>query len=368
MNAQSPASSRSPTISRRHVLAGTSGVLALATLPRLAFAIASKAPEIIETWVKANAFQGVVLLGRSGVAHYARAFGMIDIEAHRAARIDDVYCIASISKWLTTLSVLRLVERGLLDLDAPITKWLPDYRADTGARLTLRRLLSNSSGLPKMFISAAQADPALLTQDLPAAEAVRRFASGDLYFEPGTTFDYILENWIIVYAIIEAVTGLTYHAAMRALTLDPLGLRNTGATAADAAGKMTVPSYRSVDPLERRPFQRQPFLAAAGGFFSDAHDLLRAAHGVYDKGFLSAASMRQLTTVQMPTADYALGGRMKTLPIGGKPRIFAWETGNTAGYRSVLAHQLDTHETMVILNNTSMSQRVLDEFAILTQS
>ncbi len=367
MTTRSPASPGSFAISRRHLLAASGGALALTALPRIAFAATHNAPEIIEAWVKANAFQGVVLLGRRGVAHYARGFGDIDIEAGRPARIDDVYCIASISKWLTTIGVLRLVERGVLALDQPITKWLPDYRADTGARLTLRRLLSNSSGLPKMFLPAAALDPALLTQEMPAAEAVRRFASGDLYFEPGAKFDYILENWIIVYAIIEAVTGQSFHAAIHALTLDPLGLRNTGATAAFVAGAKTVPSYRTVDPLERRPFQRQPFLAAAGGFFSNAQDLLRAAHRVYDKGYLSRESMRQFTTVEMP-AEYALGGRIKTLHIGGKPRIFAWETGNTAGFRSVLAHRLDTQETMVILNNTSMSQRVLDEFAILAQS
>lgn len=343
-------------------------MLALAEIPGFASATARNAPAIIETWVKANAFQGVVLLGRDGIATYARGFGPIDIEARRPARIDDVYCIASISKWLTSLSVLRLVERGMLDLDAPITRWLPDYRADIGARLTLRRLLSNSSGLPKMFIPATQAEPALLTQDMSAGEAVRRFASGDLYFEPGARFDYILENWILVFAIVEAVTGQTFDEAMHGLTLDPLGLRHTGATAAHVGATATVPSYRSVHPLERRPFQRQPFLAAAGGFFSNARDLLRAAHRVYDKGFLSAASIQQLTTVEMPTADYALGGRVKILQIGGKPRTFAWETGNTAGYRSVLAHRLDTRETVVILNNTSMSQRVLDDFAILTQS
>lgn len=91
--------------------------------------------------------------------------------------------------------------RRLLYLDAPIARWLPYYRADTGARLTLRRLLSNSSGLPKMFLPAAAIDPTLRTRDVPTAEAVKRFASGDLYFEPDAKFDYVLESWIIVDAV-----------------------------------------------------------------------------------------------------------------------------------------------------------------------
>lgn len=106
---------------------------------------------------------------------------------------------------------------------------------------------------------------------------------------------------------------------------------------------------------------------AAGGFFSSAHDLLRAVHRAYDTGLLSRASLRHLGAVEMQP-EYALGGRVKRLTIGGRLRPVAWETGNTAGYRSVLSHRLDTRETMVVLNNTSLSHRPLDDFAIRVQS
>lgn len=65
----------------------------------------------------------------------------------------------------------------------------------------------------------------------------------------------------------------------------------------------------------------------------------------------------------MPEQDYALGGRVRTLTIGGVPVPAAWETGRTAGYRSVLGHRYDTRETIVILNNTGLSQKTLDLFA-----
>jgi D-alanyl-D-alanine carboxypeptidase len=105
------------------------------------------------------------MLGKAGKPTYARAFGMADIEAGKPATIDTVYAIASISKWLTATTVLKLVEAGKLSLDAPITTWLPDYRADTGAKVTLRRLLSNSSGVPNGFTPAAKLQPDLLTTE-----------------------------------------------------------------------------------------------------------------------------------------------------------------------------------------------------------
>ncbi|MBO9558392.1 MAG: serine hydrolase, partial [Caulobacter sp.] len=60
---------------------------------------------------------------------------------------------------------------------------------------------------------------------------------------------------------------------------------------------------------------------------------------------------------------YALGGRVRTLSIGGRTYRAGWETGNTAGFRSVLGHRFDTRQTVVVLNNTSMSQKTLDLFA-----
>ncbi|NYF20487.1 CubicO group peptidase (beta-lactamase class C family) [Xanthomonas sp. JAI131] len=354
-------------MSRRSFLAASGAALLLTALPRPASAAAKNAPAIIDAWAKANAFQGVVLLARDGKVAYAQPFGIVDVEAQRPAKIDDLYGIASISKWFTTLAILRLVEQRKLDLDRPITAWLPDYRADTGARINLRRLLSNSSGLTEQYGPAAKADPSLMTLELPAAEAVRRFASADLAFEPGAKFDYIFANWIVVYAIVEAVAGMPFVDAIRTLVLDPLELRHTGTGPAIATAPTTVPSYRTLSPPERRTYDRPGFIAAAVGYFSNAQDLMQAAHRVYDKGFLSPASLHQLNTVEMPE-EYALGGRVKTLTLRGQRRTYAWETGNTAGYRSLLAHRLDTHETVVILNNSSMSQRQLDEFAIATQS
>jgi hypothetical protein len=130
-----------------------------------------------------------------------------------------------------------------------------------------------------------------------------------------------------------------------------------------AGSPALVPSYATVAPVARRSYDRPPFLAAAGGYISTARDLLKAAHGVFDNGFLSMASLRALLSKRVEEDEYALGGRVKFLPLDGKVASIAWETGNTAGYRSVCAHRLDTRQSVVILNNSSLSQRVLDEFA-----
>lgn len=347
-------------LNRRAVLRAGAGLPLLSVLPASAWG-AEHPDTVVDAFVRDTGFQGVVMLGRAGRADYVRTVGYADIEAKVPARPDTLYAIASISKWLTTVTVLKLVERGLLDLDAPLTRALPDYRADTGARLTLRRLLCNASGLPNLFIAEAKADPTLLKTDLTTAQALSRFGQGDLAFEPGARFDYHPVNWILVIAAVERATGLPFQVAVRSITLDPLGLKATGATNAMLEG--AAPSYRTVNPPERWGNDRRPYLAASGGYASTAPDLMRAAHLVFDTDFLTAESRRQLTHVEVPTEDYALGGRVRRLTIEGRTVPAGWETGRTAGYRLVLGHRLDGRRTVVLMNNTALSQKTMDQFA-----
>jgi CubicO group peptidase (beta-lactamase class C family) len=349
-------------LDRRGLMA--SGLVA-GLVPRAAWAgpdIGKDRPEV-DAFVRETGFNGIVATARAGKIDYFRAFGMADVAAKRPARRNTVYAIASISKWLTSAAVLKLVEAGKLSLDASVASLLPDFRADTGAQVRLWHLLSNTSGIPNQFVPALKLDPSLETTVLPTADYLARFCHGDLAFAPGSRFDYAMTNWFVVTAIVEKITGKPFQAAMRGLVLDPLGLRHTGADDAIAGGPDTALSYFTIDPPAPAPLKRLPITAAGGGYYSNVDDLVRAAHLVFDTGFLAPASQAALRTIRVPEQDYALGGRVRTLTIAGKPVRAGWETGRTAGFRSVVGHRYDTRETVVLLNNTSLSQKMLDLFA-----
>jgi CubicO group peptidase (beta-lactamase class C family) len=350
---------------RREFLAGAAalGLAELGLAEKVSAAVLSggAADRAVDAFLKIQPFQGVVLIGKAGKPIYSRSIGFKDIEARTPTTLDTPYVIASISKWLTSTAVLKLVEAGRLDLDAPITTWLPDYRADTGAKVKLRHLLTNVSGVPNGFATWTKAnpDPDLFKKAFTTTEAVKLWCSGDLAFEPGTRFDYALTNWVIVTAIIETVTGKAYADAMAELVIAPLGLTRT--TPVDPPN-MAV-SYRTLEPLVRQSNDRFPFFAASGGYASTAGDLLKAAHAIFDGPFLPPARKKALLTVGWPDQDYALGGRVKAMFADGLPRVFAWETGRAAGYRSVLGHRFDDQTTVVLLNSTGLTQRSMDEFA-----
>lgn len=345
---------------RREFLAGAAA-LGLAEKASAAALSGGAADRAVDAFLKLQPFKGVVLIGKAGRPIYSRTVGFADIEARTPATLDTPYVIASISKWLTSTAILKLVEAGKLDLDAPIGTWLPDYRADTGAKVRLRHLMTNISGIPNGFATWTKANPDadLFKKPMTTAEAVKLWCSGDLAFEPGTKFDYAMTNWILIVAIVEAVTGKAYAEAMSELVIGPLGLRRT--TPADPSD--IAISYRTLEPLVRQGNDRFPFMAASGGYVSTAGDLLKAAQAIFDGPFLPSARKKQLLTVGWPDQDYALGGRVKSLFADGMPRVFAWETGRAAGYRSVLSHRFDDQTTVVLLNNTSITQKAMDEFA-----
>ena len=130
---------------RREFLAGAAA-LGLFENASAAVLSGSAADKAVDAFLKHQPFQGVVLIGKAGKPIYSKTIGFADIEAKAPTTLDTPYVIASISKWLTSTALLKLAETGKLDLDAPISTYLPDYRADTGAKVKLRHLMTNISG------------------------------------------------------------------------------------------------------------------------------------------------------------------------------------------------------------------------------
>lgn len=321
---------------------------------------------VVDAWVTVTAFNGVVLTGRGGRARYVRAFGQAVVETAKPALPSTRYAIGSVSKWLTTAAVMRLVDGSKLDLDAPVTAYLPSFRVDTGHRVMLRHLLSNTSGVPDHLSEAAKDDPALRKSTASAAQMVTRFGGGDLASTPGAHFDYTVLNWVIVRAMLEATTGESFPKLINRLVSRPLGLTDTGIAEAGFAGMPGLAAaYRSLRPPVVKMDAAPAFAAASGTFYSNAADMLRAAHGIFGARFLSPRARRELLTVRVPEEEYALGGRVHV--IGG--RTWAWETGKIAGYRAHVAHEVAAHEmaahevaadrTIVVLGNTDMQQATI---------
>jgi len=309
----------------------------------------------VDAFARAARFGGVIATARRGRIDFSAVHGMADAEARTPMALDTRFRIGSVSKRLTSVAVLRLVEQGRLDLDTPVTRYLPDFPVAMGAQVTLRRLLSNTSGVPDSVNAALGADPSLRASTAESAETLRRYAvDGPLAFEPGTKFDYNVINWIIVHAVLERVTGLPFAQVLARLVFAPLGLRD--AALVDTVRSSVPRLAAAYDAKGRRKMVAvPPFAGASGNICLTAADAVRAAHGIYSTGFLSARSRAALTTIEYAPEDYTLGGRVHM--IAG--RRWSWDTGKVQGYRTMIAHDLAADRTVVILNATDMDQGII---------
>ena len=175
---------------------------------------------------------------------HLQGFGQADATG-RPVTPQTPFVLASVSKPITALAVMQLVEHGTLDLDAPIQRYLPWFRvADEAAssQISVRQLLSHTSGLP------GSADVAPLTSTDMTAEAmetqVRALQGVKLNRAVGTTFEYANVNYITLGLIIQTVSGQSFEDYIQQHIFAPLAMHNSFTTQAEAQPRGLATGYR----------------------------------------------------------------------------------------------------------------------------
>ncbi|BBQ10075.1 serine hydrolase domain-containing protein [Stenotrophomonas maltophilia] len=229
----------------------------------------------------------VVLVHEHGVLRHASATGLADRETATPMQRDQLFRLASVSKPLLTTVILRLVAEGVLDLDMPVQRWLPDFRpalADGSTPpISLRQLLSHSSGLGYRFLEADADGPyaragvsdGLDANPLSLADNVRRIAQAPLLFAPGSQWLYSL-GVDVAGAVAEAATGETLQALYERLLAAPLGLRDTAFATHDAS-RLATP-YVTDTPQPHR-LREGEVVAPFEGTVGIEYSLARATDG-----------------------------------------------------------------------------------------
>jgi len=148
-----------------------------------------KFDEIMKMYHSFHMFDGSVLVAENGKVIYKNAFGMANREWNIPNTSDTKFMIGSISKPLTALLVLIEVQKGLISLDKTISDYLPNYSKKYGSKITIRQLLSHTSGLPNYDI-IQDFFPRISRQHFTAEEYIKIYMDSVLAFDPGTSFYY----------------------------------------------------------------------------------------------------------------------------------------------------------------------------------
>ena len=226
---------------------------------------------------------------------YVKGYGVTNVDYPVPVDGDTMFRVGSTTKTFTGTTVMRLVEAGKLDLDAPVHRYLPDFRTadpSVAQRVTLRQLLNHTSG----WLGDDVQDEG------PGDDAAARFAA-DLVRAPqltplGTQFAYSNSAVALAGRVIQVVTGVPYEAAVRALLIDPLGLAHSRFFTDEIVGFNLAASHGVVNGkavVSPEAFRIWRSIAPAGALISSARDQLRYARFHLGDGTVPGGGARLLT-------------------------------------------------------------------------
>ncbi len=223
-----------------------------------------------------DVFSGVVLVARGDSVLFQKAYGMADREQDIALTPGSVFRIASITKSFTRALAGRLAERGALDLDAPIQRWLPGFPGAHG--ITVRLLLDHRAGVPNVN-SLPYDEEAIGPNTL--AKLVDSLARMPLDFEPGSARRYSNGGYAVATRILELAGGRDYGALLREHVLGPAAIEHTrsesDAEIVPGRARGYAPRPVAFGRTIHAPFQEMATKAGGGSLVSTAGDLHRWA-------------------------------------------------------------------------------------------
>ncbi|MDD6604780.1 MAG: serine hydrolase [Oscillospiraceae bacterium] len=286
--------------------------LLLALMLSLSLSVSAMAEETVASLEETaqSAAQGALTYGGADSVQYALwqdgkvvltgSCGSYSRTENRALTDDILYGIGSVSKIYTTVAVMQLVEAGRVSLDAPVTRYLKDFKmADERYRqITVRMLLNHSSGLMGSHFENAMlfgdADP------VAADSLLEQLSTQRLKADPGAYSVYCNDGFTLAELVVEAVTGMEFMDYVRTRILKPAGLENTFAPGDTFDTGRLAKTYRGADT--RALPQDCLNLVGTGGIYATASDL--AAFG---GALIGTKLLRQSSLNAMAAPEYDRG-------------------------------------------------------------
>ena len=243
---------------------------------------------------------------RDGRVTRAGGIGQAD-PAGRPIDADTPFVIGSLSKAITAAAVMQLVERGQVDLDAPVAQYVPSFALadDRADEITVRHLLTQTSGLSGLVGIAPLSDD---VTSLPAQ--VRALRNVSLASEPGTVYAYSNANYEVLGAVVEQVTGKSFGTYVADAIYAPLGMEHshTELDEAQADGLTDAHRFWFGIPSAGEPFWRPDFLPA-GWLIASAADLGRWAAANLEGGMLDGQRVLSAAAIEQMQAGAVNAGR-----------------------------------------------------------
>ena len=296
-------------------------------------------------------FNGSVLVADRGKVLYKKAFGKADIGTNEPLTTRSSFNLASMSKQFVAMMVMMLEEKGKLHYDDPVRQYLPEFPYEG---ITIRHLLTHTSGLPKYFDLVLAHLNTLDT--LTNAELLQLLVENKPQpgFAPGEGWEYGNTGYVLLALVIEKAANMPLDAFFKQQITEPLGLKDTYIYTLET--KQSPPGrvlgFRRENGREV-PNDLMRFDGVAGdrNFYSSVEDLLKWDQALYTEKLVSARTMKQaFTPVRLnngQTQPYGFGWRIDST---GE---VVYHTGGWMGFMNEIVRDTKKRQTSIVLSSGS---------------
>jgi len=303
---------------------------------------------LLETKYQPAAPGAVFLIAQNGNIIYRKAFGLANLELNVSMKPDNVFEIGSMTKQFTAISILMLTEKGKLNLDDEITKFIPSYPTN-GNKVTIHHLLTHTSGIKNYTRMKALRN--ISKQDLTPIELIDFFKNEPMDFVPGEQFKYNNSGYIILGYIIELLSGQSYASFVEENIFKKVGM-----TSSFYASRRKIIKNRTSGYHNRNGYINARHISftlpyASGSLMSNADDMLKWQEALKNNKLISKNMIdKAFTNYTLNNGDhinYGYGWHMRE--IDGTPS--REHGGSIFGFKSMGVYVPSEDLYVIGLNN-----------------
>ena len=274
----------------------------------------------VDELAKKDEFSGAVLVARHGKVLLQKAWGRANRETGAPATLDTRFRLGSMNKMFTSVAILQLVEAGKLALDDPIGKYLTEYpNKELASKVTVRHLLTHTGGTGDIFGPDFEKNRLTLRAH---SDYLKLYGARALDGEPGKEFKYSNYGFVLLGALIEKITGMSYYDYVESRIFRPAGMTSTGSLTENEKVPNRSIGYMKRDGAWVPNTGTLPWRGtSAGGGYSTVGDLLRFAQALEAGKLISKKTLAEATTAHIEGYGYGFGirgeGALKSYGHGG---------------------------------------------------
>jgi CubicO group peptidase (beta-lactamase class C family) len=309
---------------------------------------AAKVDEYMNAAVKFDKFSGRILIARNGLPVVIRSYGMANYELKVPNTPKTVFQIGSVSKQFTAMAIMQLQERGKLNVNDSICKYLKDCPA-AWQPVTIRHLLTHTSGITN-FSQLPDWDDRISVSPYTRIGFVKEFRDLPLEFVPGEKYTYSNSGYYLLGLIIEGTSGKSYCEFLSENIFVPLGMKSTNYNEHPALVQNRATGYYwELDSFIGAPNENLALSFASSGIYSTVEDLLLWDQALYTEKLVTRKSLDEIFTPFREEYGYGWIVNKKF------DRKMISHAGRHNGYKAYIGRFPDERVTILVQGNSDRS-------------